>query len=113
MKITPRYVVTSVIAGGFILAHSMAFAAGGVITHDQAESVHGGQTRDEVISSLGKPERVMRLRATGGERSLVYDVTPESNMAGQESKLFVDLDASGRVVNATIMVLDGGDSSSD
>ncbi|MDQ8021717.1 MAG: hypothetical protein REI94_07745 [Moraxellaceae bacterium] len=108
MRTPSHRILTGAVAGAFILAQSVAFAAGGFkpISQDQAEAIQGGQSKEEVIAALGQPEYVQNLRVVDGGQSLVYEVMPEANIAGQESKLYVDIDAAGQVVNSTIMVTD-------
>ncbi|MEC5398057.1 hypothetical protein [Uliginosibacterium sp. H1] len=74
------------------------------ITEAQAKTVSAGQTKDQVVKSLGKPINERKVKARPGNSALVYAAKPP---AGQNNAYFVvELDSAGKVVNSGITAQD-------
>jgi hypothetical protein len=70
------------------------------ITQAQIDGLHSGETSDDVVNTLGKPNDTTRWM--DGSRSLVYQTY--DTLQGTE-RVYVDLDSSGKMTSVEVLPL--------
>ncbi|MEC5396891.1 hypothetical protein [Uliginosibacterium sp. H1] len=108
MKTRSR-ILAGLVAGSFMAGSVMAAEVNWLskeITEEKAGMVSYGQTKEEVISQLGRPALAGHIPGNPQGESLVYEVTPAAGSSIGDAQLYVELDPSGRVKNSVLVEQD-------
>lgn len=98
-------ILVGLVAGAALFSQSVIAAE---VDPAKAETISAGQSRDQVIQSLGQPSSAQKLRAAPGNEVMTYDVAPSSQYP--DSKLLIELDSSGKVISSSLVEDGGGNS---